>query len=161
MILVAASVFHSQGIAVTELPQAEATLRPLLGDVAASVFALALLFAGLSSSITAAMAGGSIFAGIFQEPFDISDSHSRIGALITLSGAVLVAFFLTDPFQGILWSQIMLSIQLPWTVVSLVSLTSSSKVMGRFSNSTKDTFLLWSTALIVIVLNVMLLIKSL
>lgn len=159
MILVAASVFYANSIPVTELPQAEATLRPLLGDAAATVFALALIFAGFSSSITAAMAGGSIFAGVFSEPFDLSDSHSRAGVAITLIGALVVIFFLRDPFQGIIWSQIALSIQLPWTIIGLIALTSSSKVMGRFANPPSHRVLLWATAAVVSVLNVMLLLQ--
>ena len=161
MILVAASVFHTHGIIVTELPQAEATLRPLLGSAAALVFAIALLFAGFSSSITATMAGGSIFAGIFQEPFDIKDSHSRTGAFITLAGALLIIFFISDPFKGLIWSQIALSIQLPWTIFAQVFLTSSSQVMGKFANRVWDKILLVSIAVIVSFLNVMLLIQIL
>lgn len=159
MILIAASVFHANGLAVTELPQSQATLRPLLGDAAAVVFAIALLLAGFSSSITAAMAGGSIFAGIFQEPFDLADSHSRTGVLITVIGALLIIFFLGDPFKGIIWSQIALSIQLPWTIIALIVLTSSRKVMGRFANPPSHKILLWATAIIVSFLNVMLLVQ--
>jgi manganese transport protein len=159
MIIVAAAVFYKHGIAITELPQAEATLRPLLGSAAALVFALALLFAGFSSSITATMAGGSIFAGIFQEPFDIKDIHSRTGAFITLAGALLIIFFISDPFKGLIWSQIALSIQLPWTIFAQVFLTSSSQVMGKFANRVWDKILLVSIAVIVSFLNVMLLVQ--
>lgn len=159
MILVAASVFYSNGIAVTELSQAQETLRPLLGKAAAVVFAVALLFAGFSSSVTAAMAGGSIFAGIFREPFDLSDSHSRTGVIITLAGALGIIFFLGDPFQGIIWSQILLSLQLPWTVFILIFLTSSPRVMGKFANSIRDKIVLWGVAGIVSFLNLMLIVQ--
>jgi manganese transport protein len=161
MIIVAASVFHSRGITVTQLSQAEATLRPLAGNASAMIFALALIFAGFSSSITAAMAGGSIYAGIFQEPFDISDNHSRMGIMITIIGALLIIFFIRDPFQGLIWSQIALSIQLPWTIFALIFLTSSSKVMGKFSNSKSNKLSLWSIAAAVTFLNIMLLIQIL
>ncbi len=156
IIIMAASVFFTRGIAVTDLAQADATLRPLLGGAAGIIFGVALLLSGFSSSVTAAMAGGSIFAGIFSEPFDISDTHSRTGAALALAGAIAVVFLLEDFFQGIIWSQIILSIQLPWSVFSLVSLTSSPRVMGKFSNSPTDNLLLWSTAVIVSVLNIML-----
>ena len=157
MILMAASVFFGAST-VTELPQAQATLRPLLGNAAASIFAVALLLSGFSSSVTAAMAGGSIFAGIFREPFDPSDSHSRTGVMITILGALFLIAFLKNPFQGILWSQIILSIQLPWTILALIVLTSSSRVMGGFANPVSHKILLWTTALVVSLLNVMLLI---
>ena len=161
MILVAAAVFHANGVMVTELPQAQETLKPLLGNAAAVVFALALLLAGFSSSITCGMAGGSIFAGISGESFDIKDNHSRAGVLITIIGGLLVIFFLGDPFQGIIWSQILLSIQLPLTVFGLISLTSSEKVMGKFANSFTNKIVLWAIAIIVSFLNILLIIQVL
>ncbi len=161
IIIMAASVFYSRGTAVTDLAQADATLKPLLGNAAGIVFGSALILAGFSSSVTAAMAGGSIFAGIFGEPFDISDTHSKTGAAVTLTGAVIAVFLLKDLFQGLIWSQIVLSIQLPWSIFSLVALTSSSKVMGKFSNSFRDNIFLWSTAAVVSVLNVMLFLSML
>lgn len=159
MIIVAASVFHANGITVGELPQAQTTLKPLLGDAAASVFALALILAGFSSSITAAMAGGSIFAGAFQEPFDPADSHSRMGVVVTLLGALVIILFVQNPFKAMIWSQIILSIQLPFTIFALIYLTSSSKVMGKFSNPVSHKIFLWLTALIVTFLNVMLVVQ--
>jgi len=158
MIVVAAAVFHSQGQTVTDLSQAETSLRPLLGHFSAMVFAVALVLSGLSSSITASMAGGSIFAGIFGEPFDLDDSHSRAGVAITLLGALALIFLLKDPFQSILWSQILLSLQLPWTIFGLIRLTSSRKVMGAFANPLWSRILLWTIALAVAGLNVALLI---
>jgi len=159
MILVTASVFYSQGITVNELPVAQATLKPLLGSAAALVFALGLLFAGLASSITAAMAGGCIFAGMFREPIDLSDSHSRAGMILTLCGALLIIFFIKDPFQGLIWSQIILSIQLPWTIFSLLFITFSAKVMGKFASSLGEKIILGIIAIIVSILNIMLLIQ--
>jgi manganese transport protein len=159
MILVAASVFHAHGVVVTELPQAQATLKPLLGNAAAVIFALALLFSGFSSSITAGMAGGSIFAGIYQEPFNMADRHSRVGVYLTLFVALGIILFLQDPFQGLLWSQIILSIQLPLTMIPLIFLTSSSRVMGKYANAPGNKILLWTVASVVVFLNVMLLVQ--
>jgi manganese transport protein len=158
MIIMAAAVFYKNGIAVNELPQVTMTLEPIFGTASAVVFALGLLFAGLASSVTAAMAGGSIFAGIFIEPFDISDPHSRTGLVITLVGALAVIMLLPDLFKGILWSQIALSLQLPLTIIPLILLTSSKKVMGVYANSRFGSFVLWVTGLIVIGLNIALLI---
>ncbi len=158
LIVISASVFHSRGIAVNELSQAEMTLRPLAGSAASTVFALALILAGFSSSVTAAMAGGSIFAGIFGEPFDLADSHSRTGTLVTLLGGLLLVFLLRDPFRGIIWSQIALSIQLPLTIVALVYLTSSARVMGRFANYKSSRVLLFLIAATVTVLDLALLV---
>ena len=75
MILLAAATFFKSGIQVEELQQAKSLLEPLLGNNAAMVFALALLMAGISSTITSGMAAGSIFSGIFGESYHIKDSH--------------------------------------------------------------------------------------
>lgn len=158
MIIMAAAVFYKNGIVVTELPQVTLTLEPIFGRASAAVFALGLLFAGLSSSVTAAMAGGSIFAGIFVEPFDISDPHSRIGLSITLFGALVAIMLLSDPFKGILWSQIALSLQLPLTIIPLILLTSSRKVMGEYVNHRFGAVVLWFAGLLVIGLNIALLV---
>jgi manganese transport protein len=156
IIIVAAATFYHNGIAVTELQQAEATLRPLLGKAASVVFALALVLAGVSSSITASMAGGSIFAGMFSEPFDIADRHSKIGIMITLLGGLFIIFFLSDPFTGLIWSQIVLSIQLPWSIAGLIALTSAQRIMGKYANSLIDRIILITIAAVVSALNVLL-----
>mgnify|MGYP003587138668 CR=1 FL=1 len=156
MILVAAAAFFAAGLSVTALEQASSLLEPLLGSAAAVVFALALLFAGLSSSITAGMAGGSIFAGIFGEPFDMGDRHSRIGVGLTLGGALLAIFFISDPFQGLVVSQMLLSIQLPFTILLQIFLTASPRVMGPYANSPLDNLILGTIAALVILLNLLL-----
>ena len=158
MIIMAAAVFYKNGIVVNELPHVTLTLEPIFGRASAVVFALGLLFAGLSSSVTAAMAGGSVFAGIFIEPFDINDPHSRIGLVITLVGALASIMLLSNPFKGILWSQIALSLQLPFTIIPLILLTSSKKVMGGYANKPYGAIVLWIVGLVVIGLNIALLI---
>jgi len=157
MILVAAATFFSQGVAVDQIEQAQAMLQPILGSSAALVFALALLMAGLSSSVTAAMAGGSIFAGIFSEPFDIKDAHSRLGVALTLVPAALCILFISTPFQGLVVSQIFLSIQLPFTIYLQFRLTASRAVMGEFVNTGWHNFVLACISVVVVGLNVLLL----
>lgn len=157
MIILAAATFFTHHIQVGELQQAQQLLTPLLGKAAAYIFALALLFAGLSSSVTAGMAGGSIFAGISGEPYDIKDSHTRLGIGVTLAGALIAIFFISNPFNGLIISQILLSIQLPWTIFTQLFLTASPKVMGRYANSRLLNITLWTIAIIVTVLNLLLL----
>jgi len=159
MILMAAATFFQNKITVTELGQAQIMLKPLLGNGAAVLFAIALLFAGLSSCITAGMAGGSIYAGIFSESYDIEDSHTKTGVLITMICATVLILFIKTPFQGLVYSQMLLSVQLPITIFTLIYLTSSKKVMGRFANSKLDNALLWSTGIVVSLLNIALLLS--
>ena len=157
MIIVAAAVFFSNSVQVTELQQATKTLDPLLGSTSATVFAVALLLAGLASSLTAGIAGASIFAGIVGEPYDIKDKHSKIGAGITLVGGAAVIFFISDPFKCLIFSQVLLSIQLPLTIFTLIYLTSSGKVMGKYKNDRLGRTILFAIAAIVTFLNIMLL----
>ena len=157
MILVAAAVFFRNSTVVTDLVQAESLLRPLLGNAAATVFAIALLFAGVASSITAGMAGGSIWAGMFGEPYDTKDPHTRLGIGITLVIGTAVIFLVDNPFHGLILSQILLSVQLPWTIFLQIHLTSSPQLMGKHANDRTGRVMLWSVAAIVVVLNGMLL----
>jgi len=153
MIILAAATFFNNNIKVDELQQANSILKPLLGNNASVVFAIALLFSGLSSSITSAMAGGSIVSGIFREPYDIKDNHTRWGVLISLIGALIIIFFINDPFKGLILSQVFLSIQLPFTVGIQVYLTSSEKVMGKYANGTLLKTVLMIIAIFVTYLN--------
>lgn len=157
MILLAASTFFKSGTVVDDLQQAQSLLSPLLGTNAAVVFALALLFAGISSSMTSGVAAGSIFAGMYNEPYNIKDIHSKTGAFISLGVALLLIFLIKDPFQGLIISQAILSLQLPITVFVQVKLTSSKEVMGKYANKPFTKSLLYGIALVVTVLNLMLL----
>lgn len=159
MILIAANTFFNNNIDVTDLSQAGQMLRPLLGEGAAVIFAVALLFSGISSTITAGMASGSIFAGIYNEPYDINDSHTKIGVGLSLIFAFLIIFFISDPFKGLIYSQMFLSMQLPITVFLQIYLTSSKRVMGKYSNGTFSKFILVGIAIIITMLNIFLLLS--
>lgn len=161
MILLAASTFFQAGVPVDELQQAKSLLEPLLGSNAAVVFALALLMAGISSTITSGMAAGSIFAGMFGESYHIKDSHSQVGVVLSLGVALLLIFFIGDPFKGLLVSQMVLSLQLPFTVFLQVGLTSSRRVMGKYANSRWSSVVLYLIASVVTVLNVWLIVSEL
>jgi manganese transport protein len=154
MILLAAATFFATKTAVSELQQANQLLAPLLGNHAATVFAVALLFAGIASTITSGMAAGSIFAGMFNEPYDIKDNHSRLGVAISLVVGLGIIFFISNPFNGLIISQMFLSIQLPFTIFLQVYLTSSAKVMGKYKNSRLSKITLYSLGVLVTLLNI-------
>ncbi|MFT6926146.1 MAG: manganese transport protein [Psychromonas sp.] len=156
MIILAAATFFDKKIVVTELEQAQHLLTPLLGSQAAIIFGIALLFAGISSTITAGMAGGSVYAGLFKEPYNIKDIHTKVGVAGILIISTLIIFLISNPFKGLIISQMVLSIQLPITVFLQIYLTSSQKVMGKYKNSKLTNFLLFSIALILTILNIML-----
>ena len=156
MILLAAATFFVSRTPVSEVQQADSLLRPLLGSHATVVFAVALLLAGIASTITSGMAAGTIFAGMFREPYDRKDPHSRFGVALSLMAAFVVIIVISDPFKGLIYSQMALSIQLPFTVFLQVRLTSSEKVMGKFRNSRSTKWLLYAIGALVTWLNVML-----
>lgn len=159
MIILAAATFFAAKTQVTELQQAQSLLTPILGVHAAVVFAVALLFSGVSSTVTSGIAAGTIFAGMFKEPYDSKDNHSRLGVAISLIVALVIIFFISNPFNGLIISQMCLSIQLPFTIFLQVSLTSSEKVMGKYRNSKFTKILLYTLGGIVTVLNIALFIS--
>lgn len=161
MIIIAAAVFFTNNIQIDDLSQATELLRPILGENAAIIFAIALLFAGISSTATCGIAGGSIFAGIFGEDYNIKDYHSWHGVLLTYGVAVLIIMFISDPFQGLIYSQMLLSMQLPITIILLMYLTSSRKVMGKYANSLRLKIILGIIGAVVIGLNILLLYQML
>ena len=159
MILLAAATFYKAGTVVGELQQAQNLLTPLLGIHAGFVFAVALLFSGVASTITSGMAAGSIFSGMFSEPYDIKDNHSRLGITISFIAALLLIFVISNPYKGLIYSQMLLSIQLPITIFVQVWLTSSEKVMGKYKNSKRHAFSLYLVGAIVTMLNIALFIS--
>lgn len=156
MIILAASSFHKAGVPVNELQQAHSLLTPLVGKNAGTIFAVALLFAGIASTITSAMAGGSIFGGIFSEPYDIKDNHSRIGIGISLFTAFIIILMIGNAFKALIISQMILSIQLPITIFLQIYLTSSLKVMGKYANKTSTKYTLLFFGTVVTILNILL-----
>ena len=171
MIILAASTFFKNNVAVEELDQAQQLLVPLVGSSAGVIFAGALLLAGISSTITSGIAGASIFAGFYGEAYHHKDLHSKLGFLLSFIPALLIIFIVDDPFSGLLYSQMLLSVQLPITVFTQVYLTSNKKVMGKFYltsnkkvmgkfvNSRSTTLLLLLLGTLVTVLNVALLVS--
>lgn len=159
MILMAAATLYQNGSGkqVDDLTVAGKMLSPLLGNAATVVFALALLLAGISSSITAGMAGGTIFSGIFNQPYDIKTKETKRGVLLTMIPAAVIILFIRQPFEGLVYSQMLLAVQLPFTIFTQIYLTASKKVMGKYVNSRRLNFLLLVIAVIVTGLNIALL----
>ena len=156
MVILAATTFFQQSIVVDDLAVAADTLSPILGPGARLIFALALLFAGLSSSITAGMAAGTISAGAFGEAYDIHDRHSTGGIVLCFVFALVACLLVEDSFQGLLVSQALLSLQLQIAVFLQIYLTSSSEIMGAYANSLPLKLRLLAIGIFVTVLDVLL-----
>jgi manganese transport protein len=157
IIILAASAFFASAQHVTRIDQAAQMLEPLLGKMSAIIFAIALLLAGISSTITAGIAGGTIIAGMAGESYDMNDRHTKIGVGLILALSTIVTFFITDMLTALIVSQALLSFQLPFTIITQIILTSSKKVMGADRNTVLNQIFLWAISGCVIVLNILLL----
>jgi manganese transport protein len=135
ILVLAASVFHSQGIAVEELQQAHQLLTPALGGAAATAFAVALLCSGQSSTITGTLAGQIVMEGFLRIRI-----RPWLRRLITRGIAIipaLVCVIATDGKETVkllVISQVVLAMQLPFAIFPLVAFTSSRRRMGAFAN---------------------------
>ena len=116
-----------------------------------------VLLSALGASVTAGMAAGTISAGLVGEPYDVRERHSSLGIIATFALAVLAIFFAQDTFQGLVYSQSLLSLQLPITVFTQIYLTSSQKVMGPYANPRPLKLILFSIAVTITALNILLL----
>ncbi|OYV99922.1 MAG: hypothetical protein B7X11_04925 [Acidobacteria bacterium 37-65-4] len=75
------------------------------------------------------------------------------GVLITAVPAILVLMFTRNVFQALIWSQVALSMQLPFTVIPLTLLTRSRKVMGEYANGRMENILLYTVSGVILFLN--------
>ncbi len=156
ILVTSAAVFHTSGHAgVAELQDAHRLLGPLTGTALAStVFAVALLAAGQSSSVTATLAGQVVMEGFVQ--IRMAPWARR---LLTRSVAIVPALFvtLTQGQDGIgrllLFSQVVLSLQLPFAMFPLIRFTASRAIMGPFANPRWMTRAAWVTMAVIVGLN--------
>jgi len=157
MIIVAASVFFSHSITVSSIQQASDTLRPLVGPVAQFLFGMALLFAGVSSSVTSSLAEANVVTGYLGRAENPHSRTYRIGLVVTSVPALIVIALGLNAYKLLIVSQVALSIQLPFTVIPLLWLCRRQATMGD-SRMGMPTFLVGVVmAAIIIGLNVFLL----
>jgi manganese transport protein len=164
ILITSGAVFHKSGhVAVAELQDAYQLLGPLTGASLASVlFAVALFAAGQSSSVTATLAGQIVMEGFVQWKMP---AWAR--RLLTRSIAIVPAFLVTATYgeSGIstllLFSQVILSLQLPFAMLPLIRFTSSKAIMGPFASSRATVALAWLTMAVIVTLNLILIWKML
>lgn len=158
ILILAASVFHSQGIRVEELEQAYQLLIPALGGAAATAFAVALLASGQSSTITGTLAGQIVMEGFLKirvKPW--------IRRLVTRLIAIVPAVWLISASGGkdtvhlLTLSQVVLSMQLSFAIFPLLMFTADKKRMGEFVNKPIWTAVGLIVCLLIAALNVKLL----
>ena len=135
ILVLAAAIFHKTGVVVEELQQAHELLRPALGGAAATLFAVALLCSGQSSTITGTLAGQIVMEGFLNiriQPW----LRRLITRLLAIVPAIIVisATGGKNTVQLLVISQVVLSMQLPFAIFPLMMVTSSRKRMGEFAN---------------------------
>ena len=163
MLIVAAATFHTSGnTQVAEIQDAHRLLTPLLGAAGAStVFALALLASGQNSTLTGTLAGQIVMEGFL-------DLRLRpwMRRLITRSIAIVPAAVVSVLYGAsgtarlLVFSQVVLSLQLPFAVWPLVRFTSDPEKMGAFANPGWLKALAYAVAAVISALNLWLLVQT-
>ncbi|NTW68810.1 MAG: Nramp family divalent metal transporter [Chlorobiaceae bacterium] len=154
MIIVASAVFFQNHLAIHTIEEASATLKPLAGPLAGVLFAIALVFSGVGSSMTSAMAEANVFTGFLGKPEDPGTLLYRSAVFATSIPSFLIILFTTDTFRLLIFSQIILGIQLPFTLLSLLILCRNGKVMGGFRSRNREFAAASLISAIVIMLNI-------
>ncbi|MET0428848.1 MAG: Nramp family divalent metal transporter [Microvirga sp.] len=160
LLILAAAAFHHTGrTEIAELGEAHTLLQPLLGSaIAPTLFGLSLLCCGLNSTVTATMAGQIVMEGFIQ--FRISPWLRRLitrGIAIVPAAAVTIAYGESGTARLLILSQVVLSLQLPFAVIPLVTLTASRTKMGALVAPRWLTAIAGLVAAIIVALNLKLL----
>lgn len=162
ILILAGTVFFSQGIEVNEIQDAHKLLTPLLGTTLASLaFAIALLASGQSSTVTGTLAGQIVMEGFlhFKLRPAIRRIITRLLAIVPAS-IVIWSYGETSSLQLLILSQVILSMQLSFAVIPLIHFTSDRKIMGDFANKLWVKVLAWISAAIILSLNIKLIVDK-
>ena len=156
ILIVAAATFHGTQHSVAEIQDAHQLLSPVLGvGLASTLFAVALLASGQNSTLTGTLAGQIVMEGFLNlrlRPW----LRRLITRLIAIVPAVIVTALYGEKGTNdlLVFSQVVLSLQLSFAVIPLILFTSSRKKMGEFVNPIWVKVLAWATAGIIVALNV-------
>jgi manganese transport protein len=157
MLVMAASTFYGTGHReVDSLERAHRTLEPVLGSASGTLFALALVASGLSSSAVGTLSGQVVMQGFVRRQIPIA-----VRRLITMAPAFIVIALGLDPSRTLVVSQVVLSFGIPFALVPLVSFTARRDLMGLLVNKRTTTAAAILIAAVIIALNTFLLVETL
>ncbi len=163
ILIVAAATFYQRNIVVTELQQAHKLLSPLLGtELAGVAFALALLCAGQASTLTGTLAGQIVMEGYLR--FKIRPFLRRLlTRMLAVIPAVLTIIMAGEAgtYKLLIFSQVILSLQLPFAVIPLIHFTNDKESMGEFASKLWLKALSWVVACVLVGLNAKLVVDQL
>ncbi|TLU84313.1 MAG: hypothetical protein FDX21_06585 [Chlorobium sp.] len=154
MIIVAAAIFFKNKIPVNTLEQASATLIPIVGHYASLLFAIALIFSGVGSSMTSSMAEADVITGFLGKPEDPQTPLYRLSVFVTAIPAFMIILFSIESYKILIFSQVILSIQLPFTLLPLLILSRNQKLMGSFRSHNVEFAAALLISVTVIALNI-------
>jgi manganese transport protein len=159
ILIAAGAVFHRRGLTeITDLSAASQLLDPVLGSqIAALLFAIGLLAAGQSSTITGTLAGQMVMEGFLE--VRLSAPVRRLVTRLAALGPALGYFLVMgegDTSRLLILSQVVLSLQLPFAVIPLLHFVGRREVMGEFVLTPSARLGCWGLALFVLVLNALL-----
>ncbi len=154
MLIVAAAAL--QGTGIETLNEAYVTLTGVFGANASLAFGIALIAAGLSSSLVATMAGQTVMDGFLDLNINVWIRRS-----VTLAPSLAIVMAGFDPTSVLVASQVALSFELPFVLIPLVWFTREEGIMGSFRNSSRTTGVLGIVIALIIVLNIWLLYSTL
>jgi len=154
LILASAAFFKNGYFKVAEIQDAYKLLEHIFGKIAPTLFAIALIASGQSSTITGTLAGQIIMEGHINlriEPW-LRRLLTRVLAIVP---AVFTIIYFGENGLGslIILSQVVLSLQLGFAVIPLIHFTSNRKRMGKFAISLKVKVLAWASAILIVALN--------
>jgi manganese transport protein len=156
MLVMAAAVFHGTGLLnVDSLENAHKTLEPIVGGASSVLFALALLFSGLSSSAIGTLAGQVVMQGFIRRQIPLF-----VRRAVTMVPAFVVIGIGVDPSRTLVISQVVLSFGIPFALIPLVLFTSRRDVMGVLVNDRLTTVAATVVAGLISALNVFLLYQT-
>ncbi len=155
ILIIAATTFFNTGIEVTEIQDAHKIMAPMLGSTLAPLlFAVALIAAGQSSTITGTLAGQVIMEGYLNlrlQPW----IRRLLTRLIAIVPAFLTIYFLGEDKTGdlLVLSQVILSLQLGFAIIPLIHFVSNKKRMGEFVIPVWQKIASWIAVSVIVFLN--------
>jgi manganese transport protein len=156
MLVMAAATFGASGLPdIDSLEGAHDTLEPILGPASATVFAIALLGSGLSSSAVGTLSGQVVMQGFVRRQIPVT-----VRRLVTMAPAFVVAAIGLDPSRTLVLSQVVLSFGIPFALVPLIMFTSRRDLMGPLVNRRITTVTATVVAALIIALNAFLLVQT-
>ena len=155
LVMAAANFYRTGNTAVVEIQDAHRLLEPIVGTALAPIlFALALLASGQSSTVTGTLAGQIVMEGYLNlriRPW----LRRLLTRLLAVIPALVCIFLFGESSTGglLIFSQVVLSLQLPFAIIPLLHFVADRKQMGSFAIGRIAKLLGWSAAIVIVGLN--------